>query len=380
MFIETLNDLAYQSQYSLLTFAEVAGTSSIRVQNTTGLTTSWGIQIGETGNNKTEVAIGTVSAFGSITTSALQFDHPADTKVYFIKYDQVVFERSTTGTAGVAVPITNGTITYQANAQTTKFDDTSGLTTYAYKTYFRNSALAVNSTESVWLDLGAGPSGLSFFSLGGLRQRIKEKLWDATFVSDDELDNWINEHQETMNNAAIAVNEDYSLGTNNYAFGTNGLGTITDVNFKSVRRLWVTYNGSDYHQAGKMFYNDFLPQQIFSSSQPYFSMPGDNVVEIKPADTAGTALIAYYKNSNPLTNDDDLLPFPMRGYSKSFVNYGLAMALQKDGKNKESESVLASGVLPAIQSFKNEIAPRIKTGPTYIRINEATSGGDDGWL
>jgi hypothetical protein len=376
MFIETSNNLAEQSQQTFLAFPEAAGTTSIRVQNTTGLTTSWGIQIGNTAEDRTEVVIGTVSAFGSITLPALSFDHPAGAPVFFIKYNQVVFERSTTGTTGVAAPISSGTIGYQASEFTTKFDDTSGTTTYGYKTFFRNSALAVNSTESAWLNPQAGLVGLPVYSLGGIRGRIRGKLPNSSFVLDNELNSWINEHLETMNSAAVAVNEDYSLGTNTYSFGTAGLGTITDELYKAPRRLWVTYDGQTYYQARKMFYNDYLPNQQFNSTQPYFSMPGDNVFEIQPAGAGGSALVAYYKNATVMNDDDDLLPFPMRGYSKSFVDYGLAMSLQKDTKTQEANALLQSSVNPAISNFRQEIAPRIQTGPTMIRLTEVINGED----
>jgi hypothetical protein len=125
-----------------------------------------------------------------------------------------------------------------------------------------------------------------------------------------------------------------------------------------------------------MFYNDYLPNQQFNSTQPYFSMPGDNVFEIQPAGAGGSALVAYSKNATVMNDDDDLLPFPMRGYSKSFVDYGLAMSLQKDTKTKEATDLLQSSVNPAISNFRQEIAPRIQTGPTMIRLTEVINGED----
>ena len=53
-----------------------------------------------------------------------------------------------------------------------------------------------------------------------------------------------------MNNAAIQVDESYSLGSTNAAFGTSGLGTITTEDFKEIKKLWVTYDGSSYMKAG----------------------------------------------------------------------------------------------------------------------------------
>ncbi|WP_460996725.1 hypothetical protein, partial [Staphylococcus aureus] len=70
--------------------------------------------------------------------------------------------------------------------------------------------LVVNSTESDWIT----SAGFSFYSLGALRQRAKDKLVNASFITDDSLFNdWANEWKDEMANAVIAVNEDYSMGT-----------------------------------------------------------------------------------------------------------------------------------------------------------------------
>src|SRR3990167_7279850 len=148
MIIRSLNDLDNNAPLTYLANDEVAGTTTIRVKNSTGLTDGWAFQIGKTGEDKTEVVLGSISNVGTLTIAALDFDHPADTSIIGIKYNQVVFEKSAAGTAGTAAPITNGPIEYQADAldrQTGKsytiFDDTLGTSTDAYKTYFRNSVL-----------------------------------------------------------------------------------------------------------------------------------------------------------------------------------------------------------------------------------------------
>jgi hypothetical protein len=61
----------------------------------------------------------------------------------------------------VAAPIANGTINIQPDSQYTIFDDTTGTTTDAWKTYYRSSALSVITTESDWITSG----GYSFYSL-----------------------------------------------------------------------------------------------------------------------------------------------------------------------------------------------------------------------
>src|SRR3990167_1400988 len=367
--IQSRNLLHQNAPHTRLTNPEAAGTTSLRVENTVALTTSWGVQIGEVAEEQTEVAIGTPATGSTITLPATSFAHPADTPVYFIKYNQVVFERSTAGTTGTATPMTNGTITYQADDNFTVFDDTSGSSTYGYRTYFRSSVLAVNSTESDWITF----AGHSFYSLAGVRERAKQKLWNAEYLNDETIDNWINEWKDEMTNEVISVNEDYALGTVQVGFGTNGLGTVTTADFSQPRRIWVTYDGSNWYNSTKMDINNYLPDEQFSSTHPYHAWRGDTIFLVKPSDTAGTAEITFYRFGTTLVNDTDELPQPMRPYTKSFVDYVVANALLKDNKQDEYRDKLTEAAAGK-NNFVQNITPRDKTGPEYIDIVEPISG------
>src|SRR3990167_8769498 len=155
MLIQSRNLLHENAPKTFLMNTEVAGTTVFRMRNTNGLAASWAIQIGETGEEQTEVLIlsATTLTAGTLGTStaASRYEHPADTPCYGIKYNQVVFEVSTSGTAGTAVGLTDGKITYQPDSLYTIFDDTAGSSTYGYRTLFRNSVLSVNTTESDWI-------------------------------------------------------------------------------------------------------------------------------------------------------------------------------------------------------------------------------------
>ena len=372
MIIKTENNLAVGASKTFLTSLEAAGTTVLRVRNTTSMTTSWAVQIGEIGEEQTEIVIGTAPNIGTINCPTTNFEHPADTPIYFIKYNQVVFERSTNGTAGTATPMTSGTITYQADHPFTQFDDTSGSISYAYRTYFRNSVLAVNTTESDWIVITP-----SFYSLAVMRQRTKNKLWDASFLKDDsQVDDWTNEFKDKLTNLAIGVNEDYSLGTVDVGFGTAGLGTVITADFKQPRRVWITYNGSDFFQSTKMNINDFLPDQTFSDTHPNHAWFGNDIIQVKPEKNGGTARITYYAQGTPMVNDTDELPRYMRGYTDAFVEYNLLQAQYKDGKLSFGEKKAAEQAL--VQDFSSQLAPRDKSGATYVGLVTAISGEDYG--
>ena len=330
MLIQTRNTLAETAPKSYLLATEAAGTTVFRLRNTSGFGSSWAVQIGETGEEQTEVLVlsGAPPTIGTVGTSTASstFEHPADTPVYAIKFNQVVFQRSTSGTAGTATPMTSGTVTYQPNAYDTEtkqsytvFDDATGSVSYGYRTYFRNSVLAANSLESDWIT----PAGFDFYSLAAIRERGKRKLWDSSFIKgDDIIDDWINELKEEFVKGAIQVNEDYALGTVDVGFdGTDGFGTVTTTDITHIRRVDITYNGADYFMATKMNVNDYLPDEQFSSVHPYIHWRGDTVFRVRPDESGGTARMTFYRFGTTMVNDTDILPVIMRPFTRSFTDY-----------------------------------------------------------
>lgn len=369
MILKAKNLLDKQAPYSFTSSSVAAGGTLFPVKNINQFYTSWAIQIGKTGEEKSEVLNITASAptgTALFTTGTAKYDHPADTPVYAIKFDQVIFKRSTAGTSGTASAITNGTVTITPDSSDTIFDDTSGATSYGYKAQFRNSVTGDLSAESDWLT----SSGYTFYSLHAIRERIKNKLFSASYVKSDSIvDDWINEWLEKMNNTAVNVNQDFNLGTMDVAYGTAGLGTITATDFKKIRRIWFTTDGVNYYNATNMAVTDFLPSETFNETFPYFYMLGDSVFGKKPEGIAGTARITYYRLGTTLTNETDELPVSMRGYTKSFADYGLANAYYLDAKDTTGDRFMgmANGEL---ERFKNDIAPRDSTGPKTIRLTD----------
>lgn len=378
MIISSRNTIASES-WVPKTYLSAQGTLGSVVfswQNPTGFGSSWALQIGETGQETTEIAILSNSSSGTLGTldTSLAYSHPVDTPIYGIKYNQVVFEVSTAGITGTATPHTDGTVTYQADRDLTFFDDANGSASYGYRTYFRNSTLNITSTESDWIT----SAGFDFYSLAKMRERVKDKIWDPSIVSDSQINDWINEWKDEMQNAVISVNGDYALGTVDVGFGTNGYGTVTTADFKQPRRIWITYDGSDWYHSTKMPINYPVPGQDFSSAHPYHYWFGDNIIGVEPPENGGTARIHFYRMGTPMLNDTDTLPFPMRPYTKSFVDYSVAQAQYKDSKIQEYRDKLAEANM-AKDQFTKQLTPRDKSGPQFITIVEATGGDTQFW-
>lgn len=372
--IRAKNALQDIATNTFITTPVTAGGTVFPVKNTNTFVAQWAIQVGNVGEERSEIKMASgISGLNIQTTGTATFDHPTDTPIYAIKYDQVIFKRSTSGTAGTATAMTNGTVTIQPDQLFTQFDDTSAQSGYAYKASFYNSVTTEETADSDWLST----TGYSFYSRAKIRERIKEKLYDSGFIKNDEtVNNWINEWLETMNNAAVHVNQDYSMGTVNLAFGTSGLGTITSTNYKDIRKVDVTYDGFNYYSATRIAQTDFIPQQQFVPSYPVYYPFGDNVMGFKPDGQAGTARISYYTLPTVLSDDADELPVVMQGYTKSFVNYGLSQALQIDGKATEAV-VKMKEADKDMSLFVSDITPRSFSGPRFIKITDDVTGDSD---
>ena len=374
--VSVRNTLADNAQYTFLSSSSSSGGTALTVKNINAFQPSWAVQLGKTGEEFAEVLVlGTATPSGSTlnTTGTIRFNHPTDTPVYAIKYNQIVFKVSTLGTAGTVSAITDGTITITPDSLYTEFDHTAGSASYAYKASFRNSIDGGQTSDSGWLT----STGFSFYSLAKMRDRIKRKLFSASFIgNDDTIDDWINEWMEKMTNTAINVNQDYLIGTMDVSYGTAGLGTITATDFKDIRRIWLTSNGTDYYAAKKKHVTDYLPDETFNETHPYYYLQGDNVFGVLPSGSLGTARIWYYKRPSLLANDTDEIPVSMQSYTKSFVDYSLAQAYYLDSRDTSGDRFM-SFAENELNKFKSEITPRSATGPTYISLVESIDADDN---
>lgn len=376
MIVKVKNLLDSEAQNTYLSQGEIAGTTDLRIKNSNGFSASWAVQLGKTGEELSEIKVlGTaVPSGGTLTiTSGLSFSHSSDTPVYAIKFDQLIFKRSTDGTAGTVSPLTNGTVSITPDSEFTQFDDTTGSITYAYKAAFRNSVTTETSPDSDWII----PDGYSFYALGSLRERVKNKLFSAGFIkSDDVIDEWINEWLEEMNRSAVKVNKGYSMGTVAVPFGSDGLGTITTASFMGLNRMWVTYDGVESFKATKKEISEIFPNEIFTKTHPYYAWRGDSVFQVLPAETGGTANLVISQAVTNLSTQTSELPMVMRPYTTSFVNYALAESYYLDGKDAKGDRYLSRATAQK-NDFIAEITPRNFTNVQMMEVTHVIDGMED---
>ena len=382
MLINLSNQLTQQQgiQLTYVATAISAGGTSSPVKNIDGLTASWAVQLGQTGEEVAEIVLisgvpsGTILNFGtspSHTGGTLLFGHAQDTPIYQIHYDQFVLNRSTTGTAGAFSAL--ATISITPDSLYTQYNDTTGAAGYAYYAQYYNSVTGdLSGSSSVFI-----PGGPTSYSLQKLRQRVKDKLYSSGYIKDDSvITDWINEWYELMTNSAIKVNQNYLLGTNQYGFGTSGLGTITDTYFKQPIKVEVTYDGVTYLPSNKIAVRSFSEMDYFNITKPRHAWIGETVFEILPHNQAGTAKITYSTRYTPLVNDSDELTQTLKAYTTSCVEYCLGVAYGLDQKDTQSQQHMLTYEATR-KAFLEEITPRDLTGAETIDISESISGMED---
>lgn len=368
--IENTLDQLPETLFSYTSNNVVSGTNVYPVRNINSFSEEQAIQIGRTGEEQSEILVlSGVSGTQLTTTDNGRYSHNIDTPVYQIHYDQIILKRSTSGTSGTAIPLATTNIT--PDSLFTEYNDTTGVSTYAYKTQYLNSISGDLSSESDWFT----PSGLSFYSLGKLRKRSKDVLYNAHYLSDDTVvDDWINEWVEEMTNAAIKVNKGYAIGTASYTFGTAGYGTITESGFKQASKIEVTWDGNNYVNSIELPMSQYSEKDYFSSVYPRHSWEGNDVFRILPFGSSGTARFSFGKLSTPLVNETDELPLPLRSYTTGCIEYVQYRAMGKD-QHEDTGDPHYLRFMAKKNDFVSEMTPRDQTGEHYINFAEELSGG-----
>ena len=166
------------SETTLTTAKYLAGATTIGIQNNEGLPASTLIVMGEIGEEKSELSYISISADTLLTLNASylpNFDHPEATKITSVGYDQIQIYRSTD--SGVTYALL-ATTAIEWDEENTSYTDSTGTTTYYYKTRFYNSITADTSEYSAAF-IG---TGMEENSLGALVDAVYDELNDPNHV------------------------------------------------------------------------------------------------------------------------------------------------------------------------------------------------------
>lgn len=376
MIISVENSLTFlpQTLNSFTAANLLSGGTAITIKNPNSFVNQYAVQVGQTGQEQSEIALigaPTATLLPIASSGTLLYDHPLDTPVYNIRYNKIIILRSTAGTAGTASAIATTNIT--PDSSLTEYNDTSGASSYAYKTQFYNSLSGDLSAESDWFV----PGGNSFYSLGRLRERIRQALYNSSYITNDNIVNdWVNEWLQEMNNAAIKVNQAYAMGSADYAYGTAGFGTVTDSGFKQAIKIQITQDGNSWQNSTEIPMNQYQEWEYFSGNYPRHAWQGNTIFRILPFGAAGTARFSFGEITDNLTDDNDELPLPLRAYTTGCIEYGLYRFYDNDQKAPDAERHYAK-YMAKKGDFVSEMTPRDQTGVKFIQTAESLSGLND---
>lgn len=150
MKLTAYNPFTDNLEKSYLSNSYAAGVTSLVIKNSDRFSVNDRILLGEMGHEKSEVV--TVSAVNAdkitITVGATKFPHSVDDSVYVLKYDQIKYYRSTTTVDGTYNVIATVAMDVDNASKTTSYEDTTGLSSYFYKTTYYGSISTIESDRS----------------------------------------------------------------------------------------------------------------------------------------------------------------------------------------------------------------------------------------
>lgn len=350
MIVKALHPSIDGNPRSNLTAKANAGQANIVVQNVSDFSVDDPIIIGTPGQELTEIKkISSISG-KTITLSAnLDNTHPENTRITYIKYDQVKFYKSDSE---------DGTYT-EAETKDIAIDEPHTLysspLSYYFKIAYYNSITAELSGYSV----AVSSSGFERYSLIKLQDALFKKFRDEKeqFLERDEITTWIGEIKDDMVNKIIDNNEKYFNASVDLDVNSDGEADLSD-DFRKFQKISVLYNGITAIRASKIeLENVDDATQTFSESAPYYYF-NSYKIGIRPKGIVGTTKVRVVHEYQPadLENDSDLLPKPIRFYTKVVMDGLMVRACEKAGKDSRAdryERKYVNGVDDMIEEVNN---------------------------
>lgn len=200
MLLTLLNPETADLEKSYLNASYSTGITTIVVKNSDRFAVDDRLMIGEMGQEKTEVVTVTAVSGQTLTTSATEFSHEADTPVYKLRFDQARFYRSTTTSTGTYTLLDTVDLDVDNANLSTLYDDTSGLTSYYYKMTVYHS---ISTLESAFSD-PIGGSGWRRDQVGNIIDEILQEVSDNNeqHVTRNELLGYFNDVNDDLQGAS----------------------------------------------------------------------------------------------------------------------------------------------------------------------------------
>jgi len=353
MIVKALHPSIDGNPRSNLTAKALSAQAVLTVQNAVDFSANQFVVVGNPGEELTEIRkISSIAGKNITLTANLSNTHPENTKITYIKYDQIKFYKATSITGSYSLVSTKDIAIDEPH---TLYDDSTALSTDYFKIKYYNSQTA---DLSVYSD-PIGASGFPRYALIRIQDQLFRKFGDKKeqYLERDEITDWLNEIKDDLVNRIIDSNEKYFNNYENLSVDSSGEADL-NANFRKFQKILVLYDGVNGKRAVKMELeevNDFT--QVFSQDFPkyYFRI---YKIGVRPKGTVGTTLVQVHFEDQPddLENDADELPKPLRFYAHVIMDGLMAKACEKTGKDSRAAlfwKKYESGAINMIEEINN---------------------------
>ena len=353
MIVKALHPSIDGNPRSNLTTKAASGQAVLVVQNASDFAANDHVVTGNPGEELTEIRKIASIAGKSLTVSAnLSNTHPENTRITFIKYDQIKFYKATSIDGAYSLVSTKNIAVDEPH---TLYDDSTALSTDYFKIKYFNS---YTNDLSVYSD-PIGASGFPRYALVRIQDQLFKKFGDKKqqYLEREEITDWLNEIKDDLVNRIIDSNEKYFNTFENLAVDASGEASL-GANFRKFQKVFGLFDGVNGKRATKLEIeelNDFT--QTWSQDFPKYYFK-EYKIGIRPKGTVGTTVIQVHFEDQPddLENDADELPKPLRFYTHVIMDGLMAKACEKTGKDSRAAlfwKKYESGAINMIEEINN---------------------------
>ena len=174
----------------------------------------------------------------------------------------------------------------------------------------------------------------------------------------DEIDRDVNNAIRELMNAVISdTSEDYLNTYTTLDFNANRREYFLPSDFRKMTRIDLSYNGTDYFKGCSLSIGEDDPNNTYSESYPYYYLR-DNVIGILPTPTGNVtagAKIWYERRVPSLKNEGDELPYILRDYKNTVIDFALFKALiaESDPRARDYRASFENGRSIMVKSLSD---------------------------
>lgn len=320
-----------------------SGDASLEVLDTNPFAAADKILLGLIGDNKTELTtIAAVTDKDTLSVSAVQFDHPADTLVIKTPYNQIRIYRSTTGQSGSYSLL--ATVDIEWSQMQTLYTDPAESDSYYYKVAFLNSTSGVESALSDPIS----PSGISAHALISLEEEVIGLVPDKLlrFVTRAEVREWINQAVEMLTMGLIQTDEGYNLAiSSNYTLLSNTGFYDFPEDLLVLKRVEVSQDQTNWRRIRPLRIGN-VPQGISGAAsstaafETRYYRKGTQFAFEPRLPTGYYARLWYYFSATRLADSTDRLDAALWPYRHIIITYCQSKVKMKERKTTEAAALM----------------------------------------